>query len=683
MATSFHKWILLIIVTSAAALRLWRIDSIPPGFHFDEAFEGLEAWRILTEPGYRPIFLAGNFGVPPLNAYANALTFAAFRLFGGEAGPTAMRVTAAGFGVLGVWSLYGLAIELRRLTPERWPLSTLFPVFAAASLAGMRWHIHFSRMGIEPILTPLIWTTSGWFLLRGWRTGRRLDFAACGVVLAIGMYAYQGAWVIPFLQVMAVGHLIISARISGQSAKRNGEIRERWIGLAIGAGVAAAFFVPLGWFFWRHPDWLWLRPTQLAIVGGTGSLADVTVSHNLWAIAKMFGPFGASGDLDPRRNLPGLPALNLWLAAPFYLGLLVALRRAAHPGYALALIGLGGLLLPGVFSEYAPHFHRSLGAAAPAALLCGIGLDWLWQLPLHYPRLLSRGRRPIGDVLRGLTWLFLLVGTLVSTRDYFTRWAASPDLFYAFDVGLWEVGQWSANREPDSVLYITPRGLEHPTLAFAWRERVTRAAQNMLVSFDGRHIFPLSQSEIRSPEHYTVIEHEDFRTRLLLPELFPQATVDYELSDYQGQLYARIYTRPANSITQRAPAIELTVELGDGIDLLGYDLLPTEPRAGEILYLQLHWLVNARPSLDWTVFTHVVDEENGAVRAGYDSLPGDGSLPTIRWQPGWRILDEYQIPLPADLPPGSYGLRVGLYLPSGERLPAAASGVDLGDIVVD
>ena len=59
------------VLAVAAGLRLWQIDTIPPGFHFDEAFEGLEAWRIWTDPSYRPVFLAGNFGVAPANAYAN------------------------------------------------------------------------------------------------------------------------------------------------------------------------------------------------------------------------------------------------------------------------------------------------------------------------------------------------------------------------------------------------------------------------------------------------------------------------------------------------------------------------------------------------------------------------------------------------------------------------------------
>ena len=45
------RWVALLLLLGAAlALRLWRIHTLPPGFHFDEAFEGLEAWRILTIP---------------------------------------------------------------------------------------------------------------------------------------------------------------------------------------------------------------------------------------------------------------------------------------------------------------------------------------------------------------------------------------------------------------------------------------------------------------------------------------------------------------------------------------------------------------------------------------------------------------------------------------------------------
>lgn len=667
---------ILLIIVVAAGLRLWRIDAIPPGFHFDESFEGLEAWRILTDPTYRPIFLTGNFGVPPLNAYANAFTFGIFEALGGEAGPTAMRTTAAVFGILGVLTVFLLATELRRL--DMWPVSSLsatFPLLAAGMLAVMRWHIHFSRMGIEPIIVPLIWTASTWMLLRGWRTGSKLSFIACGVVLAAGMYTYQAAWFVPLLMVPVAGILILDRRSKikdrGATSPRNAaklDLRSSIFDLLLAAATATLLILPLLWFFVQNLDLLLLRPTQLAIVGETGSPADKSIWQSIWATGKMFGPFGRPGDLDPRRNLPGEPALNLWLAIPFYLGLGLALWRIRRPAYSIPLIGLIGMLLPGIFSEYAPHFHRVLGAAAPVAILGGFGLDGIWSW--------SKLRRLH---LQWIAVLLLVLGGLTSAQTYFTRWATLPDLYYAFDNGFWEMSQWIAEQPDDTTIFMTPRGDDHPTLAFAWR----RPDDVPPHSFDGRHSFPLTTDTNENDQHYLVVEHEDFRTRMLLPELFPDAIVTREFTDSEGNVYARVYTRPAQSTPQRPPQVTVDRPVGDGIRLVGYDLLPDSPHPGETIYLQLHWITDAQPAGDWTVYTHVVNTEDGSVLAGRDSKPGNGSLMTTDWQAGWRVLDEYQIQLPEELPAGDYGLRIGLYRDDGSTMPTDGAGVDLGTFSVE
>ena len=40
------------------------------------------------------------------------------------------------------------------------------------------------------------------------------------------------------------------------------------------------------------------------------------------------------------------------------------------------------------------------------------------------------------------------------------------------------------------------------------------------------------------------------------------------------------------------------------------------------------------------------------------------SAPTTAWAPGDLILDEYQLQLPADAPPGPYQIEVGIYNPA-------------------
>jgi hypothetical protein len=136
----------------------------------------------------------------------------------------------------------------------------------------------------------------------------------------------------------------------------------------------------------------------------------------------------------------------------------------------------------------------------------------------------------------------------------------------------------------------------------------------------------------------------------------------------------------------RPPQQPLAATVGDGIRLAGYDVQPGTLHPGEILYLQLHWLVDTPPQTDWTVFTHLLRLDaagNAMVAAGHDSRPGNGSLPTTRWQAGWRVMDEYQIALPAELAPGAYHLEIGLYQANGARLPAGSAGIRLGEVILE
>jgi len=100
----------------------------------------------------------------------------------------------------------------------------------------------------------------------------------------------------------------------------------------------------------------------------------------------------------------------------------------------------------------------------------------------------------------------------------------------------------------------------------------------------------------------------------------------------------------------------------------------------------LYWDVAKAPTADWTVFTHLRQRDaqgNVTLIAGRDDRPGAGSLPTRQWQAGWQILDEYQLALPGELAAGEYELAIGLYQPSGERLPATEEGIMIGKVRIE
>ena len=118
----------------------------------------------------------------------------------------------------------------------------------------------------------------------------------------------------------------------------------------------------------------------------------------------------------------------------------------------------------------------------------------------------------------------------------------------------------------------------------------------------------------------------------------------------------------------------LSWNLGNQIDLIGYDLATTQVHPGESLELTLYWRARQEPDTDYTVFVHLVDGE-GRIWGQDDSYPLRGDYPTSFWEAGEVIRDGHELALPKDMPAGEYGLEVGLYLvPSMERLSVLDDG---------
>ena len=365
-----RRWLLplalLLITALAAFLRFWQLDRIPPGFHYDEAYEALEAWRVLTQRGYHPIFFPGNFGVEPMFIY---LTSLAFRLFGET--PTVMRGVAALIGTLTVPALYALGRELTR-SDKLMPAA--LPLFAAFALAIMRWHIFFSRVGIEPILVPFLLTLMLWAFWRARRTNSLVAWIAFGLTAGLGPYTYPAGRLLPVIAlVLGIWTLVRGIRRTGRqeqgSGGATGASSRTAAPLLLAGFVALLVVAPLALNWLQHPDQLLLRSSQIA-VGPAGATGGTPV-RNLLATAAMFN---LRGDPDPRNNQPGLPVLDILMSIPFLIGLGVTLWRWRRPAFGVTLLAGAIMLVPTVLSEYAPHFRRAVGATPIVALLCGLGL---------------------------------------------------------------------------------------------------------------------------------------------------------------------------------------------------------------------------------------------------------------------------------------------------------------------
>ena len=109
-------WLLLAILL-AGVLRFWQLDTMPPGFYHDEAYNGLDALALLhgdtfpqfyegwelyaqdahadnpPQPTRWPLFFEGNYGREPVHIYLMALSI---WLLG--ATPLAIRAVPAAAG---------------------------------------------------------------------------------------------------------------------------------------------------------------------------------------------------------------------------------------------------------------------------------------------------------------------------------------------------------------------------------------------------------------------------------------------------------------------------------------------------------------------------------------------------------------------------------------------------------
>ncbi len=133
---------------------------------------------------------------------------------------------------------------------------------------------------------------------------------------------------------------------------------------------------------------------------------------------------------------------------------------------------------------------------------------------------------------------------------------------------------------------------------------------------------------------------------------------------------------------------QITYNLGEQIQLLGYDLNTATLRPGDRLELVVYWYGREPIDYGYATFVHV---STGGPPVAQADKQNPAGRPTLEWTPDGYIRDEYTIDLPADLAPGEYQLMVGLYTcetrppgecGNGDRLPVTnAAGESLGDTV--
>jgi hypothetical protein len=128
--------------------------------------------------------------------------------------------------------------------------------------------------------------------------------------------------------------------------------------------------------------------------------------------------------------------------------------------------------------------------------------------------------------------------------------------------------------------------------------------------------------------------------------------------------------RVLDSDHAKSPDTPLIVNLGEQIQLRGFDLSRQDLTTAEPLALALYWQAVDEPTADYTVFTQLIGPD-GQVWGQKDNQPQGGRYPTTSWQLQELVVDRYELTLQDGAPSGEYRLLVGMYnLQTGQRLTA-------------
>jgi hypothetical protein len=115
----------------------------------------------------------------------------------------------------------------------------------------------------------------------------------------------------------------------------------------------------------------------------------------------------------------------------------------------------------------------------------------------------------------------------------------------------------------------------------------------------------------------------------------------------------------------------ISVNFGDRMELVGYDLDRRGVQPGDEITLMLYWRGLRRMETNYTISTQLADAAQ-VKAAQRDGWPVDGAAPTAAWEPGEVIADVRALTIYPDAPPGAYDLQVVVYVQEeGEivRLP--------------
>lgn len=673
------EWLVLtLILCLAAAVRLWRLDSIPPGFTHDEAGHGHDAVAILN--GARPIYQTVGYGREPLYDYLVAGLMALF-------GPTGsmLRLSALPLGLLTLLATFAWT----RLAFDR-PTALGATALQAASF----WSLSTSRQALRSGLLSALFALAIYFYWQAIGDGRKksilavprpYETALCALFIGATLYTYIPARVLWVVFPVFLAYLLFFQRAS---------FRRAWLPTLVAVLVGLLLAAPLFAYLRAHPQ----AEQRLAMLDEplqalrTGDFS-VILGRAWGCVAGFFVP--GRGDDFLAYTIPGRPFFDPLTGALFVAGVILCLAHWRKPACAFSLLWFVVGISPSLITGASASTTRSIAALPVAytfpALAVVTGARWVaarWTAARW-------GRRAAWAIGVGFVGLIVATGA-IAARDYFVTWGESPSVRAAYMQPLIEIGGYLEQAPPGESVGIStylPHAPHDPyvfDMILSQRDRSASLRQDLSLRwFDARRaiVFPPEASaSLIAPAgapldpYFAVLPGLALRERISLRD--DDLDPFFDVYDWQPQVAVA-------ALRERAlPGSAVWANFADALHLIGYDLRTPEVAPGEMVELVTLWqVVDPQPlrprnlanaEEDQVVFTHALDEA-GSVVGQEDRL----DAPAWDWQAGDVIAQIHRFTLLPGLAESEVTLEVGVYRRSDEtRLPVLVNGSVVGDSVL-
>ena len=415
-----NRWLeaaaVALILLLALFLRTYHFTSIPPGIYVDETNGALDALRILEGNSVSP-FGTGWYGTP--NGYIYYMA-GMFKLLG--ANWTSLKLISLIPALLTVLAIYFLG---------RLVFGPVAGMSAMLLMASSRWHLSMSRWGWNETAPPLFQILATFFLIRGLRDRRAMDYVLSGLLMGLSIYTYLSARLAAATLLLYILLWVLTDR-SGVVAS----LRRSWMGFVLFGVATLVTVAPIGVTYLTDPFAMNNRVAEISIfrdIRDQGSLQPLIL--NVEDVLKFFHQ---TGDHQGKHNLPDEPMADPITGLLFAIGLAYSILHWKDQRYFLLILwlvlGLAGSFLSS--HHESPQSYRALTALPAMILMAADILDRLLRsiYQVLQGQAFAQSRPKLPAYIAGAIGLIALFGsTAWESNVYFGRQAASTAVEAGFN----------------------------------------------------------------------------------------------------------------------------------------------------------------------------------------------------------------------------------------------------------